>query len=119
MRTDSLRISLRKLLIIGALLGVILGISAHLHQPSLAFRQISHEHTRKAKSATDTHWWIARTPRQFGQTPEDYDQELDHFARLRTFHQSQVAKYSTAANRPWLPVPPDPSPPPQVFIWGE
>ncbi len=81
----------RHLLALIALVGLGLGSIAELHRRSVAFDRLSKYHIQAAMNL--------HPPRQHGPIPR-----ADWHARLG-------AKYRAAAERPWLPVEPDPAGP--------
>jgi hypothetical protein len=51
---------------------------------------------------------------QRGRTPDPkYAQRSIRYRRLCEFHLTMKRKYERAATRPWLPIAPDPAPPPE------
>jgi hypothetical protein len=80
------RFTVRRLMVVVAILGFVLGSSRWMRQRSMAYRKIAEYHS-------DMMIPFSLSERS---------------SRNRAYHGAMVEKYLRAAGRPWFPVEPDP-----------
>jgi hypothetical protein len=85
---------LRTLMIGVAIVGAILGLGVRLHARAEQYRRVAYEHERQVGLM----WGCLND---------------GHPSERESWHESLATKYRYHASHPWLPVQPDPPPPPE------
>jgi hypothetical protein len=108
-----LRFRLRALMILVAFIAMLLGRSVHF---SNLARHHARERTRLISGDLDFYLLMAPDPRGAPMHPDSGWPIAKVVVPIRAFiayHLELEQKYDNAARQPWLPVSPDPSPPPK------
>jgi hypothetical protein len=107
-----LRFRLPTLMILVAIVAMVLGRSVHF---SNLARHHARERTRLISGDLDLYLVMAPDPRGFPMHPDSGRPIAKVVVPIRAFiayHLELEKKYDSASRHPWLPVAPDPSPPP-------
>ena len=115
MRLSRPRLTIRLMMVLVAVTALALSVEAtrrRMANLSLAYLGRAREYQLKADvasaSALESEDWSQR-----GRTPDPkYAQWIIGYRRLSEFYLTMQRKYERAATRPWLPIAPDPAPPP-------
>jgi hypothetical protein len=113
MRRPRLRFRLRRMMAGVAILAVFFGVVVALRRKSEVFRRDSQVHARKAQTYADVGWGLQRFKEGDARVDEANQRLASRYWHLHTYHRQLKGKYERAAARPWLPVVPDPPPPPE------
>jgi hypothetical protein len=96
-RLPRLRFTVRRLMFVVAVVGVVFGLYIASEQRAAEFRQRAIHHTNEFSGCY---------------SPEGLTTaQIGIILQRREYHQAMMVKYRWAAHRPWLPVAPDPPEP--------
>jgi hypothetical protein len=96
------RFRLRTLMMVVAVIALVMAVLTAVTRRSVAFAQASQFHRSQAELGRERRCW----------TDSDGSQYLGYVLTARFYHHRALErKYQYAASHPWVPVPPDPSPP--------
>ncbi len=116
MRMPRPRFTIRWMMVLVAVAALALSVAAtrrRMANLSLAYLDRAREYAIKAElaslNAVESEYYA-----QHGRTPDPkYARSCISYRRLSEFHHTMKRKYQRAASRPWLPIAPDPAPPPE------
>ena len=117
MQRRRVRFTLRRMMIVVAVIAILLGIGGMLHRWH-QYRTIAEHHrieAEKAAAAQRMAIWKASMDEGFGERARAVRSRLlaDWIGRVGSIHTELGGKYSRAAWRPWQIAAPDPPPPPR------
>lgn len=117
MQRRRVRSTIRRMMVVVAVIAIILGIGGMLHRWH-QYRKIAEFHRMEAEKAAARRKiaiWKATTDEWFGERAGAIRNRslADWIDRLGSFHTELGWKYSRAAWRPWQFAAPDPPPPPR------
>jgi hypothetical protein len=107
---------IRNLLLTVAGLAVVLGVTVGLCRRSESFQQAALSHAREAEFYVFDPWGLTRLRNLDGTEDPGNATRVKQYRRLYHHHRRLKEKYERAAARPWLPVAPDPPPPPFPYL---
>lgn len=110
MSLPRLRLTLRRMKALVAVLAVLMAGSMLMFRRSVERHKIACEHQRKSEIA-NLAMFLLKTPRNGEPFPSDAElQEGDRWWSMCLYHDSLALKYRGFARYPWCRIPPDPAP---------
>jgi hypothetical protein len=116
MRLPRPRLTIRLMMVLVAVAALALSVEAtrrRMANLSLAYLGRAREYQAKAEIASLNALESEAVSRRGRTSDPKYAQRSISYRRLCEFHLTMKRKYERAATQPWLPIAPDPAPPPQ------
>ena len=108
MRKPRPRLTIRRLMVAVAMMGVMLGLVVGLWHRSENYRRGALTHAGEALLCEDAAWGVVRMTNG---SKEEAASQAGALLLLKAHHEAMREKYERAARHPWLPVAPDPPEP--------